>query len=107
MTSLERLTVAALMAASAGLGATGAVYLRPLQPAAPPVVTEITPPPPPIRTVTWFKAHPDEITQKLAACNDNPGVAMHDPECFNASDANNKLAYERRTAAAKAEGLIP
>ena len=106
MTSLERLTVAALMAASAGLGATGAVYLRPLQPTPPPVVAT-APVPAPIRAVTWFKAHPDEITQKLAACNDNPGVAMHDPECFNASDANNKLAYERRTAAAKAEGLIP
>ena len=105
MTSLERLTVAALMAASAGLGATGAVYLRPLQPTPPPVVAT-APVPAPIRAVTWFKAHPDEITQKLAACNDNPGVGMHDPECFNAQEASNKLSFDRQIDEGRREGMI-
>ena len=105
MTSIERLTVAALMAASAGLGATGAIYLRQLQPTPPPVVA-VAPVPAPIRTVTWFKQHETEMREKLGACNDNPGVAMHDPECFNASDANDKIGLERMMNEGRKEGVI-
>jgi hypothetical protein len=43
--------------------------------------------PPPVRTVSWFAAHPSEMRQKFAACNDNPGGAMTDPECENALTA--------------------
>jgi hypothetical protein len=109
MTFVERLGVMGLMALSAGLGATGAVYLRPLQPAQPPQQAEITPVmprPPPIRTVTWFKAHPAEMTAKLAACGDNPGVGRHDPECLNADEASSKLSWERQLAEAKAHGVL-
>jgi hypothetical protein len=91
MTSLERLSVAGLMALSAGLGATGAVYLRPFQP---PQQAEIVPPPTPdqplaqarstVRTVSYFRAHPAELEEKIRICRDNPGEGMHDPECHNA-----------------------
>ncbi len=51
--------------------------------------------PPPVRTVSWFEAHPSEMRQKFAACNDNPGGAMADPECVNASDANDHVSLSR------------
>lgn len=44
-------------------------------------------PPPSVHTVTWYQAHPAEIKVKLAACNNSPGTAMHDPECYNAESA--------------------
>jgi hypothetical protein len=43
--------------------------------------------PRPVRTVSWFKAHPAEARRKNAECDDNPGVAMHDAECINADQA--------------------
>jgi hypothetical protein len=82
------------MALSAGLGATGAVYLRPLQPAQSPQQAAIAPPPTPdqplaqvrptVRTVSYFRAHPAELEEKIRVCRDNPGEGMHDPECHNA-----------------------
>jgi hypothetical protein len=99
MTSLERLSVAGLMALSAGLGATGAVYLRPLQPAQQQTATAPVAPVPvpvvePIRTVTWFKAHRSELDGKLALCGDNPGLGQHDPECANAGEAKDQNDIE-------------
>jgi hypothetical protein len=38
-------------------------------------------------TVAWYQAHPDQIKEKLAACNNNPGTARQDPECSNAESA--------------------
>lgn len=96
MTPMERLSVAALMAVSAGAGVTSAIYLRPLQPTqqqqavAPPVL-----PPPiqvrPVRTVTWFVEHRSELRSKLAQCNDNPGSGASDPECLNVETAKQKV----------------
>jgi hypothetical protein len=95
MTSMERLSVAALMVVSAGAGVTSAIYLRPLQPTqqqavAPPVLQ-----PPiqvrPVRTVTWFVEHRSELRSKLAQCNDNPGVGASDPECLNVETAKQKV----------------
>ncbi len=42
---------------------------------------------PPARTVSWYEAHPDQVKVKLATCNNSPGTAMHDPECYNAESA--------------------
>jgi hypothetical protein len=51
-----------------------------------------------VRTVSWFKAHQPEMNQKLAACNDNPGGAMTDPECQNASDAADRNSLDKMIA---------
>jgi hypothetical protein len=106
MTPLERLSVAGLTALSAGLGATGAVYLRPAQPPQRAEAAPVAPGAPPIRTVTWFKEHPGEMSAKLAVCGDNPGVGRHDPECLNADEAASKLSWERQIAEAKAHGVL-
>ena len=95
---------AALMAASAGVGAGSVVYLRPLQPAQ--QQQAATPPPPApvpaIRTVSWFEAHEAERAAKMAACADNPGVGQHDPECLNAGRAAENIGHRNFQAAAKA-----
>ena len=44
-------------------------------------------PSPSVHTVAWYQAHPERIKEKLAACNNNPGTARHDPECYNAENA--------------------
>ncbi len=97
MTSIERLSVAGLMALSAGLGATGAVYLRPLPPTQQQTATAPAMPVPavgPIRTVTWFKSHRSELDGKLTVCRDNPGLGQHDPECANAGEAKDQNDIE-------------
>ena len=111
MTSIERLSVAGLMALSTGLGVTGAVYVRPLLPAQQtPIQAEIVPfvpaPPPPVRTVSWFKAHPPEMHGKIEVCRDNPGEGRNDPECLNAEEASSKLSMERQLAEARAHGMF-
>lgn len=53
-----------------------------------------------VRTVSWFKAHQPEMNQKLAACNDNPGGAMTDPECQNALDAKSRIDTDGSLAGA-------
>lgn len=88
--------ISAMMVLSAGLGAGGAVYMRPLQPPQPFVAIES----PavmahPTRTVTWFMAHEQEMAVKQAACDDNPGGTAGDPECPNAETASQKLSMER------------
>ncbi len=52
-------------------------------------------PPASVHTVSWYQAHPDQIKVKLAACNDSPGTAMHDPECFNAASAKENSDINR------------
>jgi hypothetical protein len=47
-----------------------------------------------VRDVPWFKSHTDDRKAKLIACNDNPGLGMHDPECVNAEDAKSKVDIE-------------
>ena len=54
-----------------------------------------TVPPPSVRTVSWYQAHPDQIKIKLAECNNNPGAAMHDPECYNAESAKEHSDIDR------------
>jgi hypothetical protein len=65
--------------------------------AAPPISANQTfvVPPPSMRTVSWYQAHPNQIKIKLAACNDSPGTAMHDPECFNAASAKENSDIDR------------
>jgi hypothetical protein len=41
-------------------------------------------PPPPVHTVSWFRAHLAEAKKKNAECDNNPGGARTDPECINA-----------------------
>ncbi|MGD0108677.1 MAG: EexN family lipoprotein [Rhodopila sp.] len=87
---------AALMALSAGLGAGGAVYMRPLQPPQPSVaIAPSMPTAHPIRTVTWFKEHEPEMAEKQAACDDNPGGTAGDPECTNAEAASEQISMQR------------
>lgn len=50
------------------------------------------------RTVSWFAANPQDMRQKIATCNDNPGAAIHDAECENALEANEHLAIEAMLA---------
>jgi hypothetical protein len=93
--------MAGMMALSAGVGATGAVYLRPVQPTQQPPVAIAPPAPiaPPVevvrtvRTVSWFKSHQAEMRSKVALCNDNPGVGHHDPECLNALEAKQHVEF--------------
>ena len=111
MTSVARLCVAGLIALTAGLGVAGAVYLRPLQTPQPQPqpqteIAPVAPPAPTIRTVTWFKAHPNEMNAKRAACRDNQGVGRHDPECPNASAAGLQLEVDADLAQGRAQGVI-
>ena len=46
---------------------------------------------PPVHTVSWFQEHQSEMMRKVAACNDNPGGAMTDPECTNAENAKEHI----------------
>lgn len=54
---------------------------------------------PSVHTVSWYQAHPAEIKTKLAACYDNPGRAIHDPDCANADDAQGKIESIQRNLA--------
>lgn len=106
MISMKWPAIATLMAA--GTMGTTAILTRPLQSPEPSIAVVIPKPvivAPAIRTVTWFVAHGDERTTKLLACNDNPGVAMHDPECPNASQAVSEISYQRDVAELHAMGI--
>jgi hypothetical protein len=98
MTFIERISVAGLISVSAGFGAAGVFYLRPLllsqQQATVAPATPVLVPAEPIRTVTWFKAHRTELRGKLALCGDNPGLGRHDPECANATEAKSQVDIE-------------
>jgi hypothetical protein len=91
---------AALMTASAGIGAGSVVYMRPLQPPQQQAVAVPQslplPPAPAIRTASWFEAHDTDRKAKMVACHDNPGVArLGDPECDNAFNARDNIAYRK------------
>jgi hypothetical protein len=66
-------------------------------------------PPPSVHTVSWYQAHPDQIKVKLASCNDSPGTAMHDPECFNAASAKENTDIDRfiESAPKDAQPVVP
>jgi hypothetical protein len=90
MSPYERLGVVALVIGTGSVCTVGTIYLRPaagptVAPA--PIVAMV---PAPIRTVSWFKAHRDELREKYVACKDNPGQGRTDPECDNVVEA--KLA---------------
>jgi len=98
---MSRLQVACVPLILAGIvaGVGGAFYLtRPLTATRP--ATAIVAIPRTVRTVSWFEAHQLEMTQKLSACNDNPGGGLLDPECQNASDAKEHLDVQRFLASA-------
>ena len=40
-----------------------------------------------IHGIAYYQAHGTELQEKLAACKDNPGGALADGECQNASEA--------------------
>jgi hypothetical protein len=62
-----------------------------------------------VRTVAWYQAHPDQIKEKLAACSNDPGTAMHDPECNNAETAkhNNDIDHFIQSAPKDAQPVAP
>lgn len=62
-----------------------------------------------VHTVAWYEAHPDQIKEKLAACNNTPGTAMHDPECYNAGTAkeNDDLDHFINSAPKDAQPIVP
>jgi hypothetical protein len=66
-------------------------------------------PPPSAHTVSWYQAHPAQIKVKLAACNDSPGTAMHDPECYNAESAKEDSDIDRfiESAPKDAHPVVP
>jgi hypothetical protein len=105
VTSIERLIVGGLMALSAGAGATSAVYLRPLQPPSQ-TATALPAQPRAVRTVSWFKAHQEEMLRQNSACADNPGMGANDPECVNASDAAASASFDRQIEQAKKAGIM-
>jgi hypothetical protein len=74
-----------LVAGSASAGSVGAVYFR----LGPNVAIPSIPPASEtaVRTVGWFREHAAERNQLYAACMDNPGAGMIDPDCQNAIEA--------------------
>jgi len=53
-----------------------------------------------VRPVSWFTSHRIELAQKIAACSDNPGGAMADPECENAATAKEHIDVQEFLAGA-------
>jgi hypothetical protein len=89
-----------MMVAASGLGAGGAIYFRPTPQPQPQPQQAIVPPLPPaikiepVRTVSYFMAHRQEMHKKLALCSDNPGIGASDPECLNVETAKQKTDAE-------------
>jgi hypothetical protein len=46
------------------------------------------------RDVPYFLAHSEEMAAKIAACGDNPGGSLLDPECVNAKAAESRRAFD-------------
>jgi hypothetical protein len=42
------------------------------------------------KTVEWYVQHPDWRAKINRACMNNPGEAMHVPDCLNASEATQR-----------------
>ena len=66
-------------------------------------------PAPSVRTVAWYQAHPDQIKVKLTSCNNSPGTAMRDPECYNAESAkeNSDIDHFIDSAPKEAQPIAP
>ena len=110
------LGIACSLSVAIGAGARcttqGRVRSRPrMRAAAPPISANQTfvVPTPSVRTVSWYQAHPDQIKVKLAACNDSPGTAMHDPECYNVASAkeNSDIDHFIESAPTDAQPGVP
>jgi nitrate reductase alpha subunit len=99
------------------IGAGGALYYvrnvtRPIAGSGAPALganQTFSAPMPSVHTVSWYQAHPDQIKVKLAACNDSPGTAMHDPECYNAESAKEHGDIDRfiESAPKDAQPVVP
>lgn len=50
-------------------------------------------------TASWYANHPHEMRAMIAACNDDPGHARHNPNCANASQGESILDEQREMAA--------
>ena len=50
------------------------------------------------QTVSWYRAHAQDMTAKLAKCNGNPGEALKMPNCINAATADNQIRAEKYEA---------
>jgi len=61
----------------------GFVWLRQIEPQLAPHIA---------RSVSWYRAHPDEMRRDGAWCRDNPGV--HDPNCAAASEAKLQADFD-------------
>lgn len=48
------------------------------------------PPPRPIKTVSWFVSHPNDMARTLAICRENPGSMA--AECQNARAAETRVS---------------
>ena len=105
-------------ASSGAIGAGGALYYARADagpvasgPAAPALGANQTfaVPAPSVRTVSWYQAHPDQIKATLAACDNSPATAMHDPECYNAASAKEHSDIDRfiESAPKDAQPVVP
>lgn len=98
---MSLLRVACVPLILAGVVAGGAFYLtRPNSETRPTAATAVVMISRTVHTVSWFQGHQIEMTQKLSACNNNPGGQMSDPECQNASDAKQHLDIQNFLASA-------
>lgn len=84
-TYVKLLGVLVLVVGSGAAGSVGTTYFRTV-----PGVTTLAIPTivgPAVRTVGWFREHSAVRKQMYAACLDNPGAGMIDPDCQNAVEA--------------------
>lgn len=80
-------------AATTGLVLVAVNVAQPSVVAPPPIVVTVAPPTPPqrppARTVSWFKTNRGELQRVMVQCKNNPGEAMRNDDCINASHAWN------------------
>jgi len=55
-------------------------------------------PPQSERTVMWYVGHPAELRAVMAACQNNPGAAKHNPDCENVVQAELVLSADHASA---------
>ena len=55
-----------------------------------------------VKTVQWYKEHPEEMKQYIDKCKDNPGELAATPNCINAKKASASL---ERAEARKRGGI--
>jgi hypothetical protein len=56
---------------------------------------------PPVKTVSWFVEHRDELQATLKACRDNPAELAKASDCVNASAARDKITVQEMKDALK------